>query len=471
MARWLLYASILLFNLCFGLTMASAATVDFIITPIKDSIDWNDTAIYSLKIINSGPSEYLEIRPANLNWGYIKVEPSKIFVPNGGFAEVALRISPPPDIKAGPYAVEVKAYSSSKKELRGSALVKLNVISEQPHLVPQWGIPEKIVPGQTKVNLIVKNDGALPVPETKGVLNSPLLSNPIELKIPSLKAGEAALVWNSQLDIPTNTKVGVYPFKLNIYKDNILVSENKYNTYIVPKESIKVDVSKTKSFLGTGYTVVLENVGNTEAINYYKIQIPSWQKLFLHTQLKPEIQKLENAFEIAWPFYLNVGEKKIIKYQISYVPLLALLLAILFLSYVGAWYFRQELILTKNVLRSEKALRVKISVKNNSSKPLQHVIVEDNIPTPLKLVKADHRPALIKSAEGAAKLFWKYDVLWPGEEKNITYDVKSALNIVGAVILPPAKGKHGKGRETKTYISNSVLIRSKPPIAEFEEEY
>jgi len=471
MARWLLYALVLALGLCLSAVSVAAATVDFVVTPVKDTINWDDTAIYQLKIINYGPASTLELKPSNLNWGLVQVQPSAIFVPTNGFAEAELKISPPTDIKAGPYVVEVIAYSSSAKKVVGSTLVKMNVISEPPHLTPQWGISKQITPGVgTDVNLIIKNDGNLPVPETKAVLSSPLLSGPVNLNIPALKSGEAKLVWNSKLEIPTNTPVGDYQFDLKIYKDGNLLSKNTYTVQVAPKPAVKASVTKTKGFLGTGYTVVLENIGNTEANDYYKIQIPSWQAIFLQSKIKPQIQKLESLAQVAWPFQIGVGESKVIKYQISYVPLFALLLAILMLGYVFGYYFRQELLITKEVIGSEKALKVRLSVKNNSGKPLQKVVIEDHVPTPLKMVGADHKPLVTKSSDGVAKLFWKYDVLWPGEEKTITYDIKSSLNVVGSVILPPAKGWQNTGGEKKIFASNSVLIRSKPSLVIEEEE-
>ncbi|MEM2954338.1 MAG: hypothetical protein QW625_00045 [Candidatus Nanoarchaeia archaeon] len=467
MARWLLPVLFLII----ASAPVAAATVDFKVIPIKDQIDWNATAQYKVVMYNNGQGDTFFIRPANLNWGYVTVKPAIIAVAGNGFSETDISVSPPADVRIGSYALEILAISESDKLVKGSTLLKMEITSESPKVEAEWGIPAKLLPGeQTDVNLILKNTGKAEVTNVKAVLSSPLLPENISFNVDSLKSGQAALFWNYKLTIPTNTEAKNYDFELKFYdKNNNLISKQSYTVSVVKKPIVNVKVEKNPRFLGTGYFVVIENIGNTEAIDFYKIQLPSWQKVFLQSKLKPVIKKAENFVEVAWMYNIPKGESKVIAYQISYIPLLALLISLFFVGYASSLYFRRDLIITKDVVRSEKALKVLVKAKNVSNKPIRNLIIADFVPTPLKLVKQPCNTKIKKEA-GTAKLLAKYDVLWPGEEKVTEYEIKSTLNIIGSIILPPAKGKYKDKDKTKLFSSNSVLIRGRPSVVEITEE-
>lgn len=462
----------LLLAASFSFASVIAADVEVVATPIKNAIAWDSTATYTIKITNEGSTgDIFRLRPASFSWGSMTFDNTVFTIPAHGSATTKLYLSPPRDVKAGDYAVEVLAISNSNPDIRGSDLLDLTVTSELPHIEPEWGIPENLEPGQTDVNLIVKNTGGAATAAVKAVLSSDLLPEPIIFDVAPLGKGEARIIWSTSLDIPLDTVAKAYSFKLAVYQDGKEISTYTHPVSVMEKEFVDVRVMATGGFLGTGYVVAIKNIGNTFAADSYSTVLPSWQRLFLHSAFRPSVTGYGTFVEAAWPYQLDMGQQAILTYKISYVPLLALMLALLVMLYTGAWVFRQEITLTKELVTAEKALKVNLRIKNTYGKPVRNVVIEDTVPTPLKLKGFEsEKPKAIKKIGGAVKLLWKFDNIWPGEEKVLSYNLKSALGLVGTIMLPPAKGKRkaAAGETPRLYISNGVSVPANVRVLEEE---
>lgn len=471
-SRLLAFAFLLL---AFGAIAVSAEPLELVVIPIDNEVAWNETATYTIKILNAPSGHSFSLRPASYTWGIVSFGDANIIT--NGIINVDATLSPPRDVRIGTYAVEIQAISNKDPSIRASAFLKIVVTSELPKIEPEWGIPKQLNPGETKVNLILKNTGSTAVSGLTAVLTSTLLPQPVTFDVGTLQKGEAKLIWDTILNLPLNTEAKEYTFNIQILKDGEEVGKQTYAVTVLPKPSVEVSVSKDEGFLTTAYAVVVTNIGNTRATGVYSDTLPSWKSIFLFSKLKPDFATGAYAGSVSasWPYDLEVGQSTIITYKISYIPLLALLLALLVLGYAGSWIFQQEVRLTKMVEAAGKALKVKLLVKNATRKPVRAVVVTDEIPTPLKLMRefGGEKPAAIKQSSGAIKLLWKFDTLWPGEEKQLSYNVKSALGVVGTLILPPAKGKRkavAKDEKPKIYISNAVAVKGNIAVIEDEEK-
>jgi hypothetical protein len=445
-----------------------ADSVDLAITPVNNAINWDGTATYLVKVMNNqGMPDTFRLRPSSFMWGTLTFDDPVVAVTAGGTTQTKAHFSPPRDVVMSGYAVEMLALSNSNSDIRASALLKLDVLNELPHVQPEWGVPTQIQPGQTEVNLIVKDTGNLPVSGVTAILSSDLLKDSVTIPIDSLQKGEARLVWDTILDIPLNTPSQAYNFKFVTYKDNAMINEYVLPVTVVAKPSVDINVEEKNGFLATTYEASVTNVGNTLADDAFTAEMPSWQRVFLVSKESPDLATgaIAGTVDASWGYTLVPGESALIVYQISYIPLLAMILAFLVLLYAGSWAFKEELSLTKETVSLNNALKVNLSVKNTSRKPVHNVIIEDNVPTPMKLVPGFevHKPIAVKKGNGVVKILWRFDTLWPGEEKILSYSMKTALGVVGTVMLPPARGKRRAiitGEKPKIYLSNSVAVRA-----------
>jgi hypothetical protein len=456
----------LLFLLLIGTVKAE---LEIQVSPVKDAIDWNGTAVYDITV--TGIADPIRLRPATFEWGSVRFDDP--ILTSG--ASTRVYVQPPRDVLIGNYAVEILALSYVNADIRTSDFLRLTVLSELAHIEPNWGIPVDIEPGSVDVNLILKNTGTTAVEDITAKLSSPLLKTPVELDVGAMTKGEAREVWDETLDIPLDTPAQPYDFTLSVFRGAEFVKDYVFTPNVLEKESVKVDVFEDPKLLGKTYLVSIKNIGNTVADDYYKIEVPSWQRFFIEGKVKPAITLIGKNAEAAWPYSLPIGASTTLAYSISFLPLLAILISLLLLLYIGFWYFGQGLSISKELSSAERALKVKLHIKNNSTKPQRNVIVEDSIPTPLTLSRefATLHPTAIKKTDGSVKLLWKFDVIWPHEEKILTYNMKSSLAIAGMIMLPAAKirKKGDIGETPKVFLSNRVSVKGRIRATGAEETY
>ena len=378
---------------------------------------------------------------------------------------VTVRITPPNSILRGTYDVEILAISNSNSNVQQKDILRVYINTELPHLAADFGIPSELAPTSDKFNIILKNVGTTPLSDLKASLQSGLLPD-ADMNVNYINNGQASLIWDQFVEIPSNTKPGKYPVTLQILKDGVQVGELKKIVEILGQAKVNVDESITKGFLSETHDVFLENVGNIPATDSYTVEVPRWQKIFVQSTPKAYVMKAgKNTAELVWPYSLDLEQNARITYKISYVPLLAALIAALVLLYSLGWYYRQEFTISKEVYDEpgSKAMKVKITVKSRAPLVQDSVIVEDAVPTPLKLVKefATVEPTLIRRQAGAMKVVWKFGKIYPGEERVLAYNLKTALPLIGSLVLPEARLKVRINNKAKQYLSNRVTVNAR----------
>jgi len=226
------------------------------------------------------------------------------------------------------------------------------------------------------------------------------------------------------------------------------------------QEEVKID----KGFLKTNYLVTLKNNGNIPYVDYYKVPSSFFKNIFVTTT--PSAKK--EAGYLVWDLDIKSGESELIMYTFNYQPILiiTIVLIVLIVAYI---IFRSPVILRKTatVLATKEGgiseLKVIIEIVNRSKKPVKHVKIIDNVPRianlakdydvgtlkPDKVVKHERKGTLVK---------WGIESIDPGEERVISYKIKSKLSILGGVTLPSAAAKFEAGKRTRTANSNKAVI-------------
>ena len=108
-------------------------------------------------------------------------------------------------------------------------------------------------------------------------------------------------------------------------------------------------------------------------------------------------------------------------------------------------------------------LKVIIEIINRSKKQIKHVKIIDNVPRIAELAKeydvGTVKPDKVVQHERKGTLVkWSLDEVDPGEERVISYKVKSKLSILGGVTLPSAAAKFEFGKRQRTANSNTPVI-------------
>lgn len=469
-ARLLLIIPLLL-AISLALPSAEAALIDITSTDVN-AVNWDETTSYKITVQNNDQiSHTLRLRAASLAWGDVLFDTNLIYLTPGASQTVTAKVSPPRDVRIGVYDLQIMAIDDQDPTIRGVGFLRLIVNSELPHIEANFITGSAIDPGPTDIDLIVKNTGALSNSELKGIFTTPF-SESQSFNIGFLDIEDAKLLWQGLLDIPFNTEPNIYPFTFIVYQDGVEVSRTTKYISIKEKETVQIDDVISANFLQEKHKLILTNVGNVDAKNAYEVQMSTFDRIFTTSRPAASVGSLPVGKQFSWDYELAQGESIEIKYMISYIPFLEIALSMVLLVYVLAWYYRQDVSITKEIESHGDSLKVTVTAKGASRNMLKSVVIEDYVPTPLKLGPnfSPVHPKAVKKEAGKVKLVWRLDNLYPGDERVFTYTMKSSLGVIGDVLLPAAKAKTYVDGESKVFYSNRVAMKGKVRVSELEEE-
>ena len=468
--KWLLMFSIVFLLLLAPAMAAGEITVDT--KAVTNVIEYDETARFVLTITNNqeDPDRFLfSSTPSQLGSATLwRFNPQTVDIADGASEDVIFDLTPPKDIQVGTYSLDIIVYSSSDNSIKGYGIIKFEITSEYPRLTASMAMPGELYPGTLPITVIVENDGVEAQENLSAVFESDLFGA-YDLEIDALRAGETKLVFNNDVEISSSTEIGRYVAKVVFYKNGEFVNEVKKDITILGKGNLAISHDVDKGLLTTKYSATLTNVGNAVVDEEWSAEFKSWQRIFVDASPKQaSIDTTKGLATFVWPVVLSPGETTTLNYQISYSPLLAIIFAMLFLAYVLIWYLGKEFTIKKEAKTKKDHIEVKLTIKNNTAEIKHDVVVEDRIPTPLKLVRefGTKAPTAIKKGAGTMRMIWKFRHLGPFEEVILSYGLKSRLSVVGQINLPAATLKAKIGNSLKRFISNTFVLTGKIAVKE-----
>ena len=430
------------------------------------NIAYNEQARFSVSVTNNQPvaDTICLVTPS---WGSARFDNDQLFLGAKSSASANLKLTPPSDVVIGTYAVEISARSCTKPRVQATALAKIIVTSELPHITSSIDVPGQLAPGTHDLKVVIKNAGTNTISGLSGEISSDFFPTK-KFDIGSVKYSDAASALSEKLAINRNVPVGKHTIVVDIYQNGKLLNTQVKRVEVVASSDIQASETVEKNFLRTKHTIVFENIGNQQAAREYSAEFPTGQRPFFFSNPKATVTRTNGVSEASWQLNLAPGQKATVIYSVSYTWLITLVIVILILAYILLVYYGKEIVVSKSVSKSAKSLRVKLSVKNTTNQTLQNVTVTDFVPTPLKVLKEFEmaEPEAIKREHGHVKLVWKLDNLYPNEERVFIYSLKSSLSIFGSLALPQAIARVKVSGKQKSYSSGSVGIAGKLSVSE-----
>jgi len=460
--RWLLVLAFL-----FVLAPASAAGLSVSYTPINDNVAYNGAAKYIITVTNN-QKEADSICLKTPDWGTAIYDNYILGAAASSSVSTTLTMTPPSDVYVGQYAIEVIARSCTKPEASGSVLLKVNVNSELPHIEPVVDLPQGLRPHEYVMNIILKNNGKDSVDNLRGTVYSDLFGEKT-FTADSVEALGAKVVLQAKVTIDPKATIGKHRVYITIYQGDKIIKRYTKNVEIVSEENIAVSKNMRRGIISKTYEVKLTNVGNLAVDDFYIETLPSWTRFFLSTEPKATVNKIKgDGVTASWYYSLAPAEEATIIYTVSYLPFIILLIIFGVVAYGVSRQFGKEFVIKKSVVKEGGAMKIKVSIKNVSDKQIMGVTVSDSVPTPLRLVKdfGTANPTVIKKEDGIIRVIWKFDVIYPNEERLLVYGLKTALSFVGEASLPPAELKFKKEGKQRAIQSNTVSVKGHVSVSE-----
>jgi hypothetical protein len=236
------------------------------------------------------------------------------------------------------------------------------------------------------------------------------------------------------------------------------------------KENFEITKHKIKDY-GLFYSTVsieVTNEGNKQVSEYtVEESLPKITKYFFYPKIEPTTQgERENRVIYSWVIEdIAPGQTKIIKYNLRFINVFLIFLALSFVVLLVYEYITKPIIEKRyfGLLSGDKDLKITLNIKNKRKTSLKDVIVKDKVPPIAKVLrKFDTRTPEVKMKSSGTELIWKIDKIKPNEEIVLTYKIKPLIDVIGKMKLPKSyltyKGKVSRNRRV---VSKSVSITGK----------
>lgn len=458
------------------INFAYAASFDVKIAPIKDQISVDDVAEFNVTIQNNlDTGEDFIIKKAGYPFWDMYTKPLQnpisITVPALGSASINLFVHPL-------YITSVDTYTLSTGVILertgqeqkvpvtiGIKSTSVLINGYVPTVLATTSVtPEKIDPRENAViRIALSNQNVINYTNLTIKLESKLFKD--EVYTPLGPKEDKTIELTKKLNpmtVPQHDNIVIAIFKDERLIVNPTVKEIEIAEYYVQEE-----IPKEESFLKIkkGVEVFSNNPDHKGTI---KIETTPLKNLFTTTQPRAEIVKENKKYYLLWDVQLDQNRTFKVYTIENYRPIIVIItmvIAVLSLYFL----FRSPIVVRKsiaNVGLSEGGVsgaKVVVRVKNRSSKQIANIEVMDYIPHIAHIEKdlsiGSMQPhAFLTHPKKGVVIKWAIESLEAGDERVLSYRMRSRLSILGEFNLPAASARCHVGQRVIISNSNRVTL-------------
>ena len=462
--------------ICLIAISVSAETYTASMKTVNTRILPGQTAQYELTIENldSYPQTYIIGLSAADAPGWIQT-PNAINVEPGETITRTITVKPKTTTALGSYILSLKIndIDDTTKTIGLPLILTLDAFTSgyKPDIALNVDIPAKQDPREKlKINVLLRNRNPLDIEQVIIEMNSELFAKKYNTSLGPRKELTNEFVFElDPLAAPKEYNLNV---KVNLPTGETISEANK-KLVLERYSTIEVDQMSSTNWFYTEESVILTNEGNHERIKEIKIRAPWYNRIFFSAEPGGELIHEEGKAYVKWDINLKPTETKNINIYWNYRPLV---IAILIFVLLIVLYFvlRTPLLILKeaSILKEDSEgiseIKIRLFIKNRSSKKLNSITITDMLPRITQLINQENTMGSLKptkvtnNAKKGTILYWDIDNLEPYEERIITYKIKSKLKVIGNINLPRSivKFDSGKGNERKTESKNPVFIKN-----------
>ncbi len=423
------------------LNFVYAADLEVKDTPVKSVVLPGESAIFDIQVHNY-QGMYDEIKPVVMDsdWArksgseFYKIDSNTIFLDR-------LTLFPLGYLKPGVYALNVRFVSIKNpsvfvdKQLVVTIVDYKNILDIKLETNPQGIDPRK----DNLVKLNLKSRYNINLDKLDVSLSGDLFGKNLVTSVKGLETKDEEFI----ISLDPLTKEGDYNINVLVKSgENVLANRNekiKVNSY----SDIKETKTKEFNFLINTLSITRVNNGNSMTNEVYKTTLSGFQKLFTKFYPDPsKIEKTKGGKSYEWIFSLQPGES----YKVSLVtdyrtPLLILIILALIIYFAYKLLFT-ELSMHKKVLilKSREGgiagVKVLIHIKNNGPS-VKTIHLTDVAPSDFDIPHEyiTLKPNSMRKEINGTMLTWEIPELIKGEERVITYKLKSRTGYKGRLLF------------------------------------
>jgi hypothetical protein len=274
----------------------------------------------------------------------------------------------------------------------------------------------------------------------------------------------------SSFDIAEDQQPKEYKVNFDILQDDEVVESAEAITVEVASvmPAFNAETAESGVFLKTTREITYTsdaNVRNTQTMKYPT----NWfARIFTKAAPEAEVITEQGASYYAWDIELGPGESKTVMVTTNYRTLLYIIIVII-IALLLYWKYKSPVLINKSVssIATEEGgisrLKVMVDVTNRSGKEMKDITILDIVPNIADIEKASIEGTLspskvLRHRTKGSILKWEMPELAPGEERLISYTIKSKLSIIGSFRLPKTKIRFFSDGKERIVRSNSLRI-------------
>ena len=455
------------------INFAYAASFDVKVTSIKDKIVVDEVAEFEINIQNNlDTDEEFTIKKAGYPFWDMYTRPLQnpitLKVPALSSASIRLFVDPLYITSVDTYTLDIGVILQ-RTGLEQKVPITVGIKSTEPLIggyiptvLTSISVPEKIDPREEfTIKIVLNNQNVLDYPNLTIKIESNLFKD--ELHVPLGPNEEKIVEISKRLDAITPPQED--RFVAAIFKDKRLIVSPIVKEFEVIEYVTQDELPTEQSFLKIrkGLKVISNNPNYKGVV---KIEIKPIKSLLLTTSPRAEILKENGKQFIIWQVELN-KDKTMTVYAIENYRPIVVVVALAIAAVVLYFLFRSPIVVRKgiaNVGMSEGGVseaKVVVRVKNRSTHQITNIEVVDHLPHIAHVEKelsiGSMQPhAVLKHPKRGLIIRWAIETLEPGDERVLSYRMKSRLAILGEFNLPTATARAKVG--DKVVISNSNRV-------------
>ena len=456
------------------LTIAYAASFDVKVTSIKDKIVVDEVAEFDVAVQNYlDADEEFTIKKAGYPFWDMYTKPLQspitLKVPAQGTSSIKLFVDPLYITSVDTYTLDIGVVlqrTGEEKKVPITVGIKSTaplIGGYIPTVLTSTSIsPEKIDPREEiTIKIVLNNQNVLDYHNLTIKIESNLFKD--ELYVPLGPKEEKVIEVIKKLDDTTHPQKD--RLVIAIFKDERLIVNPIVKEFEIKEYLSKEDIPKEQSFLKIrrGIKVVSNNPNYKGVI---KVDTTSIKNLFLTTSPRAEIVKENGKQYLVWQVELGKDNTMSVYTTENYRPIVVIVVLVI-AAVILYFVFRSPIVVRKgiaNVGMSEGGIsdaKVVVRVKNRSANQITNIEVMDTVPHIAHVEKelsiGSMQPhALLKHPKGGIVIKWNIETLEAGDERVLSYRMKSRLAILGEFNLPAATARAKVGE--KVIISNSNRV-------------
>lgn len=460
---------LLILPIIFLLTITLAqAQLKITLEPQQEGISPGETAIFKVSIENRGiSSKFIFLEPLQ-QYGKWRIDTPDPYILDIGAGKVEIsmiRITPLTKLKIGTYNQKITVKTLDKK------------------FIQEFVIPVKITPFENAINtqiimpeIVDPRDGIVVKVMMENLYNYDLTN--LEVRVSSSLfektqsfdlMSDDKKIREFQFSFEESITPGSYLVTAQVRNKQALVGTDTKKFSLTEFSDISEKTIKEEGLFSSTITVVKTNTGNTKAVSKIIFRLTPFQKIFSSFNNEPDkITKEGSIYIYQWDSLLEPEESSSVSVVTNYAPLfLVIVILIVFIIIVHYWISR-KITITKKIMQVSKTkdgisgLKIMLHIKNKSSFTFKKVRIVDYLP---KLVAPSKDFGTLKptnvqrSPKGSIKIVWDVPKLERGEERIISYKIRSKLSIIGRFSLPSAVVEYrNKGGKLVRIHSNKLTL-------------